>query len=197
MYANSKDKNPVSGTPGLTPLHVAAAHGELDICGFIIGQVEDKNTVTLYGKDTPLHFAAEYGHLSVYKLLFNHAVDKNPKNNICMTPLHKAAGNGHLAICEFILKNVRTEVDINAKAAGNTALHYACRKGHLSVCKLLVENGADISITSDFGKDTPLEEARYFRRYDVVRYLQSIQDSGNQDFGAKKAKKNQILNRQN
>ena len=171
----------MAGTSGLTLLHVAAAHGKLDICEFIIGKVEDKNPAITFGKDTPLHYAAAYGHLSVYKLLFNHVVDKNPRNNVNMTPLHNAAGNGHLAICEFILKNIETEEAINAKAAGNTALHYAGRKGHLSVCKLLVENGANVSITSDFGQITPLEEARYFRRFDVVRYLESIQ----------------ILNRQN
>ena len=175
MYANSKDKNPEAGTRELTPLHVAAAHGKLDICGFIIGKVDDKNPATLYVKDTPLHFAAEYGHLSVYKLLFNHVVDKNPKNCVDMTPLHNAAENGHLAICEFILKNVKTEEAINAKAAGNTALHYTCRKGHLYVCKLLVENGANTSLISDFGRETPLEEAKYHRRIDVVRYLESIQ----------------------
>ena len=175
VYANSKDKNPVAGTSGLTLLHVAAAHGKLDICGFIIGKVEDKNPATLFGKDTPLHFAAEYGHLSVYKLLFNHVVDKNPKNNVKMTPLHNAAENGHLAICEFILKNVETEETINAKAAGNAALHYACRNGHLSVVKLLVENGANTTLISDFGRDTPLQEAIHHRRFDVVRYLESIQ----------------------
>ena len=162
MYANSKDKNPVAGTSGLTLLHVAAAHGKLDICGFIIGKVEDKNPVTWPGKETPLHFAAEYGHLSVYKLLSEHVVDKNPKNLVDNTPLHQAAQNGHLAICEFILKNVKAEEAINAKGAGNTPLHYACRGGgitgggNLSVCKFLVENGANTSLTSDCWKETPL-----------------------------------------
>ena len=67
IIENVQDKNPVSMT-GVTPLHLGAIDGNLDICKLIIGNVEKKNPKDLNGT-TPLHLAAKFGHFDVCKLI--------------------------------------------------------------------------------------------------------------------------------
>ena len=47
---------------GETPFHYAAKYGHLDICEYMIDQIECKNPTDDKGM-TPLHNAADRGHL--------------------------------------------------------------------------------------------------------------------------------------
>ena len=75
MLNGLKNKNP-RNIEGLTPLHIIAQKGILEICEVILGCVEDKNPKDSHGR-TPLHFAANEGHFSVGHLM------------VCQTILNK------------------------------------------------------------------------------------------------------------
>ena len=59
---NPKDRN------GTTPFHIAAYHGCVEICLFIIRNVIDKNPKDQQGR-TPLHNAAEKGKKVICELI--------------------------------------------------------------------------------------------------------------------------------
>ena len=93
----SEDINPKNGRPGMTPLHMAAFNGHIEICKIILDKIVDKNP-----KDnsdwTPLHKAAGNGHVEVCKLILEKVADKNPHALNGRTPLHVAAGEGHFEV---------------------------------------------------------------------------------------------------
>ena len=57
LIANVTDKNP-SDARGWTPLHYAAAHGNLKMCHLFLSYVDEQNPVTLNGK-TPKDLARD------------------------------------------------------------------------------------------------------------------------------------------
>ena len=61
------DKNPAN-TTGITPLHLAASKGHLDVCKFIINTIDDKQPRTSNGR-TPLDLARRRNHVQVVAFL--------------------------------------------------------------------------------------------------------------------------------
>ena len=85
MIINSvEDKNPREND-GYTPLHVAAAFGNLDIYEAIMKVVEDKNPANNVGW-TPLHHAAHRHDEKLCKLIIENVDNKNPEDNFGQTP---------------------------------------------------------------------------------------------------------------
>ena len=80
MYVCEKtgEINP-KGDKGLTVLHMAGQGGHLEICEFIIKNVEDKNPQDKEGF-SPLYDAASQGHLEICKLMIENINEKNPAN---------------------------------------------------------------------------------------------------------------------
>ena len=76
----------------MTPLHIAAYEGHLDICKLISNELEIKNPVSIYG-NTPLHLAAKNGHVETFKFLANSLGDLTLRNNKDETPLSLAEKN--------------------------------------------------------------------------------------------------------
>ena len=145
----------------------ASTQGNIEICKFIMKNLENKNPEDDKGV-TPLHLAARCGKENVCKFLMDNLVDKNPKANNGITPLHEAASYGCLDVCKLIIKNR----DVNmgkyflkyvgnknpSDNSGQTPLHYAANGGHLEVCKLLIENTAEKNPRDPSGW-TPLHRA--------------------------------------
>ena len=75
---------------GLTPYHIAARSGQLEICKFVFANTKNDNPVDLYGQ-TPMHLAAQSGQLEVLRFLMKNIKDKNPRDDVGNTPLHHAA----------------------------------------------------------------------------------------------------------
>ena len=98
----SEDINPKNGTPGMTPLHMSAKKGHLEICKIILDNTVDKNP-----KDnsdwTPLHRAAGNGHVEVCKLILENITNKNPPALNGRTPLHVAAGEGNFEVINTVI----------------------------------------------------------------------------------------------
>ena len=82
---------------GLTPMHVAAAAGNLQLLRSIQEKTEDKNPEDSKGLKA-IHYAAEYGQMEIVEFIGETYNDKNPGNNDGRTPFHAAALNGHLDV---------------------------------------------------------------------------------------------------
>ena len=130
-----EEKDPIHYTTGMSPLHLAAKYGHLEVCQIIIKKVKKKDRMDTSGK-TPFFHATENGHLNVCKLLKSYA---NVKTTIRhgRTPLHVAAEHGHLDVYKYLFKILKKKTPIDE--FGNTPLHVAAKSGHLNVCELIFE----------------------------------------------------------
>ena len=163
IYNNPKNEK------GITPLHLAAAEGHLEICKQMLKVIEPENDECiddLNPKDnegsTPLHYSALNGHMSICRLLLRNLVlkdllvDINPKNKFGFTPLHFAEKNGHLPIVEMFIHNI----DDLKVTDGNklTPMHFAAKNGYLEVAKMLLKK-MKIKNPKDVQGITPLHLA--------------------------------------
>ena len=127
--------NPNPETPfGNSPLHVAAATGNVIKCKVIMECLMDKNPRNRYG-ETPLHFLALKLHnpkmcsisyspsyprnssdllsdyLEVYKYILKNVLDKNPTDDTGQTPLHVALSGRLTKQCSLLrYDNLNKEV---------------------------------------------------------------------------------------
>ena len=127
IYNNPKNEQ------GVTPLHLAAAEGHLEICKQMLKVIEPENDECID--------------------------DLNPKDNEGSTPLHYSASKGQMSICRLLLKNLVLKnllVDINPKNKfGFTPLHFAEKNGHLPIVEMFAHNINDLNVT-DGNKLTPM-----------------------------------------
>ena len=149
-----------------TLLHSAARNGHLDICKFILSNLDDLSNCNPKSKtgETPLHSAAEFGHLEVFELIANYCNNINPKKKDGSTPLHKAAMNGHLQVCKYILSRVKEKKPKGKK--GETLLHsiarshkYRNRIIQFEVYKCIAESVEDKNPSNNLGL-TPFQIAK-------------------------------------
>ena len=118
----------------LTPLHLAALGGYLDVCKLLIEKGADVNAQGKYNM-TPLHIAAEKGHLDVCKFLIEKGADVNAQSKDNMTPLHLAVYYDHLDLCIVLIEK---GADVNAKDQYNVnPLYYANLNNHLEIEELI------------------------------------------------------------
>lgn len=134
---------------GATPLHHAAAIGDLERCMILIAQGADINAGTAHGV-TPLHYAAGSENSELCKYLVVIGADVNARDEDGSTPLHCAADNGELEpsreldLCEFLIDH-GAEVDVRDHD-GVTPLRCAADNGDLELCKLLIAKGANACV---------------------------------------------------
>ena len=167
---NKIDINP-RGIGRLTPLHVAAQYGHIEIFKTIAEVTFDKN-LRCKQNFTPLHEAAYNGHLEVCKLLLLSLPDKNPRggtDEAGITPLHFAAHQGHSDVVKLFFQYVNEKNVVDA-ALGFTPLHYAALKGHLETCKILMEDNLEKNPADGTGW-TPLHLAAKQLHLDVCREI--------------------------
>ncbi|KAM3174258.1 hypothetical protein ACTXT7_010901 [Hymenolepis weldensis] len=90
---------------GLTPLHLAAQAGRVDVAEYLLAHEADQRKQTKNGY-TPLHEAAYRGSLPLVKLLLSKSgkeVAINSRTIMGFTPLHLAAQQGHAQIVDLLL----------------------------------------------------------------------------------------------
>ena len=86
----------------MTPLHLAAAKGQLDTVKYLTERGGNPLVVNKIN-DTPLHWAAEFGQLEITKYFvetLNCSVEL--KGHLNMTPLEKAGRNGHIHVTQYL-----------------------------------------------------------------------------------------------
>ena len=58
---------------------------------------------------------------------------------------------------------------------GDTPLHQTCKRGWSDIIKILIEKyGCDLSVLSNYHRESPLDYAKRYNKSDVVCYLQRI-----------------------
>jgi hypothetical protein len=125
----------------MTPLHVASAHGYLEVVYLLLQHNADTNVrCTGSFKWTPLHFASYFGHAKVIQLLLEHGADITAAPIDQYTALYYASMMGHLEAVRLLLGH---GADVNIRPNTETFFQVATRNGHVETAQLLLEHGAE------------------------------------------------------
>jgi len=126
---------------GMTALHWAVYHDQLDIAGLLVRSGADANAQNRYGVP-PLSTASTNGNAAIVRLLLNAGADPNEYLEGGETVLMIAARTGNLGAVEALLAK---GADASARERREqTALMWAAAEGHVQVVKALIAAGADV-----------------------------------------------------
>ncbi|KAL8194885.1 UNVERIFIED_CONTAM: hypothetical protein K2H54_037571, partial [Gekko kuhli] len=161
---------------GLTPLHVAALHGRVDLVSLLLkhgAEIGARNS----NRAAPLHLACQNGHFQVVKCLMEFDAKQNKKDIHGNTPLIYACLNGDQEIADFLLQH-GASVNLSNNE-GNTALHKAVMGSHEALVRLLLQYQASTHIRNNRQR-TPLDYAE--QNSGIFKLLQavSVSEEGSQ-----------------
>ncbi|XP_051804474.1 ankyrin repeat and SOCS box protein 15b [Acanthochromis polyacanthus] len=126
---------------GVTPLGIAAEHGNTEALDILIQHGGDVNAQASNG-DTVLYDASGSGNLDCIKLLLQHGANPNVASYACQLPIHRAAYEGHTLA-------LRTLIPITTKRAirlsGQSPVHSAADGGQVECLELLIQKGFDVN----------------------------------------------------
>lgn len=127
-----------------TPLHIAAATGNLEIVQILTthNPNPDINQQTSTGQ-TCLHYAVSKNHFDVVEYLINemHA-SVRIKDSKGQLPIHRAAGIGSEKMIQMLVESGKSQLNL-LDSFGLSALHHALAEGHGDAAVQLVKYGAD------------------------------------------------------
>ena len=168
---------------GWTPLHLAAARGDLPSASSLLAQGSTVDQRNGNGR-TALYEAAKRGQTPVVTLLLEHGANPNARVKQGYTPLLAAAEHGHADTIAVLLSN---GANIRATCTcGDSALHRAVRRGHLTAAQTLLEHG--ISANQKSHGDTALEIAQHDEDQELIVLLRA---HGGREFSEAKARRAQ------
>ncbi|KAJ3313453.1 hypothetical protein HDV04_001882 [Boothiomyces sp. JEL0838] len=149
---------------GMTPLHLAADQGRLEICQLLVRSNSQVDAATTIDGQTPLHKAAKLVHdqsVKTAELLLKHGANVHCRDHHGYTPLHLAVIHSNVEMCKlfFEWEAFPDMLDVD----GASPLHHASFHGRKEICKLLVEHGANIHLPDSLGY-TPLD---YTKKQDI------------------------------
>ncbi|XP_042310083.1 ankyrin repeat and death domain-containing protein 1B isoform X2 [Sceloporus undulatus] len=138
---------------GLTPVHLAAWSGNLDIMLILIKAGADQKAKNQERRNA-LHLAAQNNSVRIvdYFIQDLHLLDLNTRDEKGRKPFLLAAEKGHAEMVnELISLNLSTSEKDND---GNTALHLAAKNGHHEVVEVLLPQWEEINEFNEDG-ETP------------------------------------------
>lgn len=168
---------------GWTPLHLAAARGDLAAATALLGEEASIDRRNGKGR-TALYEAAKRGQTEMVTLLLRHGADPNTRAKQGFTPLLAASERGHADTIALLLSK---GADLKATCiCGDSALHRAVRQGHLAAAQTLLEQG--INVNRKTHGQTALEIARENEDQALIDLLQA---HGGKEFSQAKAEREQ------
>ncbi|RZC92695.1 hypothetical protein C5167_011776 [Papaver somniferum] len=143
---------------GRGSLAFAAAGGRVDVCRYLLEELNLDVDVEDYHGVTPLCYGAVKGHLNTVEYLLEKGANpdgSNDPNSTTNTPLHHAVLGGDRKIQTLLLSK---GIHINAATTSGTALSYAVVLGQFDAVKVLLDHHADPNVVMS-GAATPLASA--------------------------------------
>ncbi|HEX6050555.1 MAG TPA: ankyrin repeat domain-containing protein [Gemmatimonadaceae bacterium] len=156
LLKQGADVNAAQGD-GMTALHWAATHGDVDEARMLIYAGARVDALTRNGNYTPLHLAARAGHVPAVRALLEGGANANAKTSSGgATPLHFAAAQGNTESIAVLLDR-GAAVDAREGAWEQTPLMWAGAYNRVNAIKALIGRGANIAAVSKV-EDIPARE---------------------------------------
>lgn len=148
-----KEVDPNRKNPdNLTPLHLAARQGHLEISRLLLEKGADPNRMQNTTARTPLHLAVQHQHEQVTKLLLERGANPNLVARYgkgeTLAPLQLAARSGGGEIARLLLR-YGARLGSRCSGCGSQLLHLAARTGHAGLARLLLAQGVDPTTPQD------------------------------------------------
>ncbi|XP_068508945.1 ankyrin-1 isoform X4 [Syngnathus scovelli] len=152
---------------GLTPLHVAVHHNNLDVVKLLVSKGGSAHSTARNGY-TPLHIAAKQNQMEVASCLLQNGASPNAESLQGITPLHLASQEGRPDIVALLISK-QANVNLGNKN-GLTPLHLVAQEGHVGIADTLVKQGASVYAATRMGY-TPLHVACHYGNIKMVKFL--------------------------
>ncbi|XP_034018915.1 ankyrin repeat domain-containing protein 16 isoform X2 [Thalassophryne amazonica] len=151
-----------------TPLHTAAMHGCEEVMRILLERCDYAPDSTDSCGVTPFMDAVRNGHISIARLLLEkHQACPTAADTVGTQPLHQAAVTGQEEALQFLVRELKVDVNQTATDIQLTALHYASKEGHTSTVKTLLDLGGDLYARDKKGR-TALHMACIGQHADAV-----------------------------
>ena len=131
------------GSGGLSPLHLAAKHNQVEICRFLLDEGITPDITEPFTKKTPLHLAAYFGYLEVARILVKFGAASDTEDCIGCSPIHYASMNKQKDLILFFLEN---RVDLSIQSIFGNVLDILIRKKGLNLVDFFSSIGGVASL---------------------------------------------------
>ncbi|XP_060807292.1 transient receptor potential channel pyrexia isoform X2 [Amyelois transitella] len=167
---------------GETPIHSAAALGNLDVLNEILSVAKQKDALDYQNEEgeTALFKAVKHGHIGCVEAILNEGASFKITLPGDVNVLHIAAESGHADILKFLIEydEEKTNEMINALTAGDRRgfgpIHFAVAENNVECVKLLLSKRADVRLRttcSPHKSSTPLHVAAVKNSVEIAKVI--------------------------
>jgi ankyrin repeat protein len=141
LIARGADPDAAHGD-GMTALHWAAQHGDVEIAGLLLDAGADTETRTRLGGHTPLHVASRSAQELTVTALLVAGADPAAVTTTGATALHFVAASGSAGAVSALLDH-GADADVREPVWGQTPLMFAAAAARTEAIAVLLARGAD------------------------------------------------------
>lgn len=150
------------GNGGLSPLHWAARHNQVEICQFLLEEGITPDITEPFTKKTALHLAAYFGYLEVAKSLEKFGAVLDAEDFIGCGPIHYAATGKQKDLILFFLEN---RIELSTQSIFGNVLDILIRKKSLDLVDFFSNIGGVESLDnyyiSGYGPSRSIDDSEW------------------------------------